>query len=105
MLCYAQVGVNTTNPQGMFHIDGAKDNPATGTPNTTQVANDFVVIPTGNVGLGTTTPSTKLEISSGMTGESGLKFNNINNATATAQNAATLGVDSNGKVVIQSIAP
>ncbi|WP_147473883.1 hypothetical protein [Chryseobacterium nematophagum] len=61
---FAQVGVNTINPQGVLHVDGAKDNPTTGTPSVAQQANDFVVTSAGNVGVGTTTPSTKLEINS-----------------------------------------
>ncbi|MDR4953622.1 hypothetical protein REB14_15695 [Chryseobacterium sp. ES2] len=53
---YSQVGINTANPQGIFHIDGSKDNPATGVPTALQQANDFVVTPTGSVGVGTVSP-------------------------------------------------
>ncbi|PTT34726.1 hypothetical protein DBR28_13270 [Chryseobacterium sp. HMWF028] len=65
-----QVGINTTNPQGAFHIDGNKDNPATGIPTALQQANDFVVTPTGSVGLGTVSPNSSaiLDISSGSKG-------------------------------------
>ena len=59
---FGQVGINTTNPLGIFHIDGNKDNPTTGTPNSIQQNNDFIVTSTGNVGIGTTTPTRKLEI-------------------------------------------
>lgn len=59
---FAQVGVNTANPQAMFHVDGGKDNPLTGAPSTTQQQNDVVITSAGNVGIGTTTPSRKLEI-------------------------------------------
>lgn len=59
---HAQVGINTQNPQGVFHIDGGKDNPLTGAPNTTQQINDVIVTSTGNVGIGTTNPTRKLEI-------------------------------------------
>jgi len=37
----AQVGINTSNPQNSLHIDGAKDNPATGAPSTLQQSNDL----------------------------------------------------------------
>ena len=60
----AQIGINTTNPQGTFHIDGAKDNAATGVPTLAQQANDVAVTPSGNVGIGTVSPSVKLEITS-----------------------------------------
>lgn len=62
MTLSAQVGVNTTNPQGVFNIDGAKDNPATGAPNAAQQANDVAVTATGNMGIGITTPTNKLHI-------------------------------------------
>ncbi|MGI9580222.1 hypothetical protein ACR1PO_03310 [Chryseobacterium sp. RRHN12] len=61
----AQVAINNTNPQGIFHVDGAKDNPATGAPTAGQQANDFVVKADGKVGIGTTSPSTKLDINNG----------------------------------------
>jgi len=58
----AQVGINTQNPQGTFHVDGAKDNAATGAPTALQSVNDFLVTSTGNVGVGTATPGAKLEV-------------------------------------------
>ncbi|AZA52150.1 hypothetical protein [Chryseobacterium sp. G0201] len=59
---YAQIGINTTNPQGVFNIDAGKDNPATGTPTVAQQANDMNVTATGNVGIGLTTPTNKLHV-------------------------------------------
>ncbi|WP_048506080.1 hypothetical protein [Chryseobacterium angstadtii] len=58
---YAQFGINTSNPQGVMHIDGAKDNAVSGAPTATQQANDFIVASSGNVGIGTTTPQRKLD--------------------------------------------
>lgn len=55
-------GINTQNPQGLFHIDGAKDNPGTGAPSAVQQANDVIVDVQGNVGIGTITPDAKLVI-------------------------------------------
>ncbi|SEW47288.1 hypothetical protein SAMN05421841_3486 [Chryseobacterium wanjuense] len=60
----AQIGIQTSNPQGTFHIDGAKDNAATGVPTLAQQANDVAVTPSGNVGIGTVSPSVKLEVTS-----------------------------------------
>lgn len=62
---YAQVGINTPNPQNTLHIDGGKDNSITGAPSATQQANDFIVTSAGNVGIGTTTTTKKLTINSG----------------------------------------
>ena len=58
----AQVGIQTSNPQGVFNIDAAKDNPATGTPSAAQQANDVAVTAAGNMGIGTTVPTNKLHI-------------------------------------------
>ena len=59
---FSQVGINTENPQGVLHVDGGKDNPTIGTPSTIQQANDFIITSAGNVGIGTTNPTKKLEI-------------------------------------------
>lgn len=50
------------------------------------------------VGIGTGTPSSKLEINSGTSNTSGLKFSNLNSSTPLSS-GATLGVDANGNVV------
>lgn len=52
----------------------------------------------GKVGIGTSTPSAKLEINAGAVNSSGLKFSNLN-ASSPVSNGATLGVDASGNVV------
>lgn len=94
----SQVGINTTNPQGVFHVDAGKDNPVTGAPNASQQLNDFVVTSTGNVGIGTTTPAAKMEINSGIANTSGLRLTNLTSATPISA-GQTIGVDANGNVV------
>jgi hypothetical protein len=49
---FAQVGINTSNPQATFHVDGSKDNAASGTPTAAQQSNDFAVTSSGNLGIG-----------------------------------------------------
>lgn len=62
---YAQTGIGTRNPQGSLHVDGAKDNPATGAPNAAQVANDLIVnTTTGFVGIGVLAPKVPLDMRS-----------------------------------------
>ena len=61
-LGFSQVGINTNNPLSTFHIDGMKDNPATGVPTLLQQYNDVVVTENGNIGVGTINPSKKLDI-------------------------------------------
>ena len=65
---YAQVGIETPLPKGIFHVDGNKDNPKTATTAVTTPlqANDLIVLPNnGNVGIGTNTPITKIDINNG----------------------------------------
>ncbi|MCR4030435.1 MULTISPECIES: hypothetical protein [Flavobacterium] len=52
----------------------------------------------GNVGIGTTAPTAKLEIKSATTNTSGLKFTNLTSSTPISA-GATLGVDTAGNVV------
>jgi hypothetical protein len=63
----AQIGVNTSNPQGIFNVDAQKNNPVTGVPSQAQQQDDFVVTQEGRVGVGTTAPTAKLEINNGTT--------------------------------------
>lgn len=88
----AQIGIQTSNPQGAFHIDGAKDNPATGNPTTTQQANDVIINSTGNVGIGTSIPTNKLEVNSGTSGTSGVTITQL-------PSASILSTDSNGNII------
>jgi hypothetical protein len=52
----------------------------------------------GKVGIGTNNPGAALEVSSGVSNSSGMKFTNFN-STAPTSGGATLGVDANGNVV------
>lgn len=61
-LAFSQVGINTANPQTTLHVDGGKDNPASGTPSAAQQANDFAVTSTGSTGIGTITPTNTLDV-------------------------------------------
>lgn len=88
---FAQVGVNTSNPQSTFHIDGAKDNSATGTPTAAQQLNDFSVGLAGDVGVGTTTPTEKVDIAEG-----NLRVRNIVNNTGIANTDKIVVADANG---------
>ncbi|MCU7618177.1 hypothetical protein NZ698_13290 [Chryseobacterium sp. PBS4-4] len=54
----SQVGINTSDPKGIFHIDGGKDNSST--PTLTQQLNDFTVKSDAKVGIGTNNPTEML---------------------------------------------
>ena len=69
-VAFSQTGVNTSNPQGVFNIDGQKDNAGSLTPTAAQQLNDVVVLANGNVGLGTTSPNVKFTVVTGGTSTS-----------------------------------
>ncbi|GEN76356.1 hypothetical protein CHA01nite_20960 [Chryseobacterium hagamense] len=95
---YSQVGINTNNPQAIFHVDGGKDNPATGVPTTAQQSNDFVVTSTGATGIATIAPTNKLHV---VAASNPLRLNGLVNAQKTD---SLLTVDaSTGVVRMRSI--
>ncbi len=104
LFCYtegfSQVGINTKNLQGIFQVDGAKDNPLSGTPAPNQQLNDFIVTADGTVGIGTVNPTSKLTIDSGTNNQSGMKLTNLT-ASSPPYNGATttIAVKSDGVVV------
>ena len=57
LILNAQVGVKTENPQGVFHIDGQGN-----TSGSSNIADDIVVTSSGNMGIGTNAPATKVDI-------------------------------------------
>lgn len=59
---YSQVGINSQNPQGVFHVDAKKNNPPTGLPTGSQLDDDVVISTDGQLGIGTNTPTTKLHV-------------------------------------------
>lgn len=63
IISFAQVGINTSNPQGVFHVDAARDNnnlSLTDLTNT-QKSND-VIFKDNKLGVGTLTPAVELDI-------------------------------------------
>jgi hypothetical protein len=64
----------------------------------------MVILPGGNVGIGTSTPANRLSISSGTAGVSGLQFVNLNSSnTASAGGGKYLAVDASGNVVLVTV--
>lgn len=55
----------------------------------------------GNIGIGTTTPTTKLEVNSSVANTSGLKFTQLTSSSTTAaNNGKALSVDATGNVIL-----
>lgn len=82
----AQVGIGTSNPQGILHVDGAKDNSASVVPTATQVSNDVIVNKTtGFIGAGVLNPQVQLDMrSAGSENALGLGTTTMLAATAGA---------------------
>ncbi|MFS4473904.1 hypothetical protein [Chryseobacterium sp. T20] len=59
---YAQVGLNTPNPRGMFHLDGKKNNKASGPVSIANQADDVVMTSDGHIGIGNNSPTASLDI-------------------------------------------
>jgi hypothetical protein len=58
----------------------------------------------GNVGIGTTSPANKLEITQGTAGNSGLRFTNLNAASAATTSASkVLALNSTGDVILTNV--
>ncbi|MGG5208011.1 hypothetical protein ACQWU4_03625 [Chryseobacterium sp. MIQD13] len=79
-----QVGVGTQNPQGIFHIDGSKDNNATGLPTLAQQTNDFVIMANGRTGIGNVTPSVELDVRDANGGNSAVGIGNTDQTPSAA---------------------
>lgn len=89
----AQVGINTTNPLQPFHVDPQKNTVISGSV-VTNSSDDFVVTSQGNVGVGTTNPSTKLQIM----GDGTKHPLNIQNIKVLSNASSVLYIDDAGQV-------
>ena len=94
----AQIGINTSNPKGVFHLDGKIDNKSN--ISDTQALNDFIITEKGDIGIGTITPGNKIEINSGSHDNNTLRFTKLNSTTQTEGDIKAIGVDKNGDVVL-----
>lgn len=84
----AQVGINTSNPQAIFHVDGAKDNPSSGVPSSTQMANDVTITSTGEIGIGTLTPATRVDTRSATNSDNSIGIGETSQTAAIAGSGA-----------------
>lgn len=95
VIAYGQVGINTINPQQVFHIDGRSStsttNPDTGTPTAEEQSDDFVVNSEGNVGIGNVSPTAKIDIRTDGSKTFGFKLTD-----GSEKNASVLTSDANG---------
>lgn len=67
--------------------------------------NRMIISSTGNVGIGTTTPSSLLHIKTGAANTSGVRLENLTSASTVTAGAGGLGVDASGNVVRTASAP
>lgn len=62
------VGVNTRNPQGVLHIDGVGNNPASGPVDDAAASDDVIINSSGQIGVGLLRPEAKIDLSSAAPG-------------------------------------
>ncbi|MGG5208010.1 hypothetical protein ACQWU4_03620 [Chryseobacterium sp. MIQD13] len=83
----AQLGINTANPQGIFNVDGGKDNATSGSSSTSQQINDFIVNANGNTGIGTHSPVVKLDMRTS-SGNSAMAIGSTSQSASSAKAGA-----------------
>lgn len=70
----SQIGVNTDNPKALLHIDGRSSvvttNPSTGGVTSAQAVDDIVIRDRGLIGIGTLSPTVKVDIANPYNGSS-----------------------------------
>jgi hypothetical protein len=62
------IGINTVNPKGVLHIDGAGNNPASGAVPAAAATDDVLIDASGRLGIGHLSPSVKIDILSSTPG-------------------------------------
>ncbi|KMQ60771.1 hypothetical protein ACM40_13605 [Chryseobacterium sp. BLS98] len=97
---FSQVGINTSNPLGKFHIDAKKNTSVSG-GNIINAEDDVIITTEGKMGIGKI-PAAKLEInSSDEATQSSLRFIQLNSESPVPPGPkARLGVNQNGDIVI-----
>lgn len=94
---------------GNANVDSATKFLGTATANPvnfrTNNLNRMIISRTGNVGIGTTTPSSLLHVKTGTANTSGVRLENLTSASTVTAGAGGLGVDVSGNVVRAASAP
>lgn len=96
---FSQVGIKTTNPLGVFHIDGKNDN--SNIPTESEALNDFIVDSNGKVGLGSVSPQNKLQIV-GDNIDHPVQIDHPLNLSSVSNNLERIAIDGRGNVGIKS---
>lgn len=105
------IGWASSDPQAIAKSSVSLDNdgihfytaPTQSVANNTPITmNEVVKISnSGNLGIGTNAPTTKLHVNTGVEGDSGLRLNNLTSSSSTtAGNNKALSVDASGNVIL-----
>jgi hypothetical protein len=93
----AQVGVNTSAPQGVFHVNSN----TTSDPNNNNKTDDVIISNTGNVGIGLINPAAKLDIKT--TGTTAAPVPGIKIVDGNQADGRVLHSDANGLATWEDI--
>ncbi|WP_419487959.1 hypothetical protein [Chryseobacterium bernardetii] len=93
-LGFAQIGVNTPNPQAVFHMDGKKNNEISGPVSQANQTDDVVMTSGGYIGIGNNNPATSLDIKT--TGTLATPVSGIKIADGAQNENYVLTSDANG---------
>ncbi|WP_145953290.1 hypothetical protein [Chryseobacterium indologenes] len=105
LVAKSQVGINTANPQGIFSVDGLKNNPRTGIPSAAQAKDDLVMSPNGNLGIGIITPGTTLDVNGAITNRETVLAVSGNNVTVPSNvSQVQLTGNATGTITINAFA-
>ena len=94
-------GANLTTGSNNILIGQSVSASSTTVSNELNIGN-WIYGSSGNIGIGAASPGNKLEITHGTSGNSGLRFTNLNaSSTAATSSGKVLSVNSNGDVVLE----
>lgn len=88
------IGINTKQPLGIFHVDSKENNPTIGTPSSAQQIDDFIITSNGNMGVGTINPENKLHIGQDPNQES-LKIEGLSTGNIITNNILVYDTNTN----------
>lgn len=87
-ISYSQIGINTNQPLGIFHVDAGNNNTLS-PPTNTEQQDDFIINAEGKIGIGLISPITHIDVRSKNSSNSAIAIG-YTNKTASEAGAGAL---------------